>query len=546
MQYFDLGNYSWPVTTQFPVAQLWFDRGLAWVYGYNHEEAIVCFENALKEDPSCAMAHWGIAYAIGPNYNRWWFTYSSEERAEILETAHSSLQAADALKSDVTPLEAALIEALFTRYPTSADVEEFGPFNDAFGTAMRDIYKANPGNLDICTLYVEALMNRTPWQLWDLQTGEPAEGADTLEIVAAMDHVFETDPSAWSHAGLLHLYIHTLEMSPFPERALRHGDALGGLIPDSGHLWHMPTHVDVLCGNYQMVVERNQKASEANARYYAYRGGNNFYTFYRMHDYHFKIYGAMFQGQRSVALNTAEEMVRSIPESVIIELGDFLECFLSIKQHVQIRFGMWQDILAEPLPDKPEIYSYSIATLRYARTIALANLRRIDEAEAEKALFYEALAQVPESRRVVNNLASDVLKIAENMMLGELEYHKGNYEQAFSHLREAIHLDDTLEYDEPWGWMQPTRHALGALLMEQDQLEEAERVYRADLGLDKTLSRACQHPGNVWSLRGLMECLERRDETQELPHIRRSFEIAAARSEVPVKVSCYCRTVGIS
>ena len=146
----------------------------------------------------------------------------------------------------------------------------------------------------------------------------------------------------------------------------------------------------------------------------------------------------------------------------------------------------------------------------------------------------------------MNNLASDVLKIAENMMLGELEYHKGNYERAFSHLREAIHLDDTLEYDEPWGWMQPTRHALGALLMEQDQLEEAERVYRADLGLDKTLSRACLHPCNVWSLRGLMECLERRDEEQELPHIRRSFETAAARSEVPVKVSCYCRTVGIS
>ncbi|QIE48193.1 hypothetical protein G5B38_21555 (plasmid) [Pseudohalocynthiibacter aestuariivivens] len=546
MEYFDLGTYSWPVTTEFPVAQQWFDRGLAWIYGYNHEEAIVCFENALKEDPNCAMAHWGIAYAIGPNYNRWWFTYSPEERAEVLQQAHTALRSARALISAVSTLEAALIEALPARYPTSPDTDEFGPYNDAYGNEMRQVFKTYGDNLNVRALYVEALMNRTPWKLWNLQTGEPAENADTEEIIAAMDHAFATNPKAWEHAGLLHLYIHALEMSPHPERALRHGDALGGLIPDAGHLWHMPTHIDVLCGNYQMVVERNHRATLANAKFYSYRGGNNFYTYYRLHDYHFKVYGAMFQGQRSVALRTADEMTQTIPESVIIEHGDFLECYLSIKQHVRIRFGMWKDILAEPLPEKPEVYSYSMATLRYARTVALANLRRVEEAEAEMALFYEALEKVPKTRRVVNNLASDVLGIAEQMMLGELEYHKGNHELAFSHLRESIRRDDTLEYDEPWGWMQPTRHALGALLMEQGQLEEAESIYRADLGFDDTLSRACQHPGNVWSLRGLMECLERRREATELPHVRHSFEMAAARSEVPVKVSCFCRTAGIT
>lgn len=543
--YFDLGHHSWPVSTESNDAQIWFDRGLAWIYGYNHEEAIVCFENAIAADPNCAMAHWGVAYAIGPNYNRWWFTYTADEREAVIAKAWDALKQADALQDQANAPEAALIDALKTRYPTDPATSDFTPFDDAYAAAMRDVRQAYPDNLDVCALYVEALMNRTPWQLWNLQTGRPAENADTEELVAAMEHEFANTPEAWSHAGLLHLYIHALEMSPHPEKALRHGDALGGLIPDSGHLWHMPTHIDVLCGNYQMVVERNQKANDANAKFYALRGGDNFYTYYRLHDYHFKTYGAMFLGQRTLALKAAEEMTQTVPESAVEEHGDFIECYFSIKQHVQIRFGMWQDILDTPLPDNQTLYSYTTATLRYARTVALANLHRIDEAEAEKTLFYAALDAVPETRRVVNNLARDVLGIAEQMMLGELEYHKGNYDVAFAHLRESIRRDDTLEYDEPWGWMQPTRHALGALLLEQGHAEKAEAVYRADLGFDDTLSRACQNPGNVWALRGLMECLERRGDTVELPHVRRAFDLAAARSEVPVKVSCFCRTKGI-
>lgn len=291
-QYFDLGDYSWPVSTEFEVAQRWFDRGLAWIYGYNHEEAIVCFENALKVDPRLAIAYWGIAYAIGPNYNRWWFTYTPSERAEVLTQAHDALDKAMALKAGVTPLEAALIDALPLRYPADPNIDEFGPYNDAYADAMRDVRKAYPDSLDVCALYVEALMNRTPWKLWNLKSGKPADNADTEELIAAMEHEFDTRPDAWQHAGLLHLYIHAQEMSPHPEKALRHGDALEGVIPDSGHLWHMPTHIDVLCGNYQMVVERNQKAIEADEKFYEFRGGNNFYTYYRLHDYHFKVYGA--------------------------------------------------------------------------------------------------------------------------------------------------------------------------------------------------------------------------------------------------------------
>lgn len=540
--YFDLGNHTLPISTPSKAAQTWFDRGLAWVYGYNHEEAILCFQNALNEDPDCAMAHWGIAYAVGPNYNRWWFTFTPKERAAVLIEAHAHLRAAQALRDRVSGLEAALIDALMLRYPSEPSIDDFGPYDDAYADAMRGIRKAHPDSLDVCALYVEALMNRTPWKLWDLATGAAAVGADTEELVAVMDAEFETNPDAWSHAGLLHLYIHTLEMSPHPEKALRHGDALGGLIPDSGHLWHMPTHIDVLCGNYQMVLERNQKAIEANQKYYDLRGGDNFYTYYRLHDYHFKVYGAMFMGRKSVALAAADEMTRSVPETALRTHGDFLECYLTIKQHVHIRFGLWQSILDTPLPTDTALYSYSLATLRYARTVALANLHKLEEAEIEAQLFFDAVRDVPGTRRVVNNLARDVLGVAEQMMLGELEYHKGNYEKAFDHLRESIRRDDTLDYDEPWGWMQPTRHALGALLLEQGHVEEAEAVYRADLGLDGTLSRPCQHPSNIWSLRGLLECLERRGDTIEMTDIKRAFELAAAQSEVPVTVSCFCRT----
>ena len=249
----------------------------------------------------------------------------------------------------------------------------------------------------------------------------------------------------------------------------------------------------------------------------------------------------MFIAQPSIALATADELISTLPESVIRRHADFLECYVSIKQHVQIRFGLWHDILATPLPQDTALYSYTTAIMRYARTVALSNIARLDEAEKEKELFYQAVKAVPPTRRVINNSANDILMVAEQMMLGELAYHKGNYELAFDHLRRSIELDDNLEYDEPWGWMQPTRHALGALLLEQGQVEEAEAIYRADLGLDDTLSRACQHPSNVWSLQGLLECLERRGETTEARLLRRDFEIAAARAEIPIQASCFCR-----
>ncbi len=541
MTSYNLGSYSRKVTTGSAEAQRWFDQGLMWIFGYNHEEAIYCFEQALSHDAACAMAHWGIAYAIGPNYNHAWDTYDPDEKTDMLAKAAAALTAATGLVDRITPVEAELITALVQRYPQDPATEDFSAWHDAFADAMRKVHKDYPHDLEVCTIFAESMMNRTPWQLWDLKSGNIADNADTAEIINVIETALSDIEGAWDHAGLLHLYIHVMEMSPHPERALRQGDRLRQLAPDAGHLRHMPTHIDVLCGDYQNVVDRNGEAIVANRKYYKHRGADNFYSFYRAHDYHFRVYGAMFLGQPSVAHESADELADTLPASAISILGDFLECFISVKQHVQIRFGQWQDILDTPFPDDEKFYCYTTAVLHYARTVALANLGKLSEAEQSVRAFDAARAAVPESRLVVNNTADDVLRVAEQMMLGELEYHKGNHAAAFEHLRKSVELDDNLEYDEPWGWMQPTRHALGALLLEQGHYEEAEAVYRADLGLDSTLSRACQNPGNVWSLHGLHECLVKRGEKTEAAHIKLQLDKALARAEVTIRASCYCR-----
>ncbi len=542
MDYFDLGSYGREVTTTSSNAQCWFDRGLIWLYGYNHEEASACFERALRQDPGCLLAHWGIAYAAGPNYNRPWETFEPDEKVAALKDAHASLAAARAGVGALRPVEQALIEALATRYPDKPETDDFGPFNDAFADAMRAVHKTFPHDLDVCALFAEALMNRTPWQLWDLPTGEPAEGADTLEARAVLEAAFAELDGAWAHPGLLHMYIHLMEMSPHPEVALRHGDILHTLVPDAGHLIHMATHIDVLCGEYQNVVARNHQGIVADRKFLARNGPDYFYSVYRCHNYHFKVYGAMFLGQPQPALDAANELIDTLPETILRPLADWFESFISIKQHVFIRFGMWQSILDQVLPEDQELYCVTTAMMRYARTVALANTQQPALASAERDAFVAAYGQVPESRMLFNNTCRDILAVAEQMMLGELEYHQGNHETAFRHLRRAVELDDTLPYDEPWGWMQPSRHALGALLLDQGRFEEAEVVYRADLGLDQTLSRACQHPQNVWSLHGLNECLSRRGETVEALHIRQQLDRALARAEVPIRASCYCRS----
>ncbi|MER7479195.1 hypothetical protein ABTX60_16375 [Streptomyces sp. NPDC126510] len=539
--YYDLGTHRRPVTTSSPDAQLWFDRGLMWTYAFHHEEAVACFEKAAEADPDCAMAYWGIAYALGPNYNKPWEFFDGEELARTVERTHTAVERAHEKAARATPVEQALIGALRARYPQSQAVEDCSVWNEPYADAMRVVYALAPGDPDIATLHADAAMNLTPWQLWDLATGRPAEGARTTEARAVLEGALATE-AGYRHPGILHLYIHLMEMSPTPEQALTVADRLRGLVPDAGHLLHMPSHLDVLCGDYRQVVSANSDAIAADHRQ---AGAMNFYTLYRAHNHHFKIYGAMFLGQAQVALDTAAQLEAAIPEDLLRvqspPMADWLEAFLAMRVHVLIRFGRWTEILELPAPADPELYATTVAMRHYARGVALSATGEVDRAETERELFREAVSRVPETRMLFNNTCHDILAIASAMLDGELAYRKGEYDLAFAALERSIQLDDNLPYDEPWGWMQPTRHAYGALLLEQGRVAEAEAVYRADLGLDDTLPRPLQHPNNVWALHGFHECLLRSGKTGEAALVAHQLKLATALADVPVQASCFCR-----
>ena len=552
MTYFDLGDYTRTVTTASADTKLWFDRGLNWIYGFNHDEAICCFRKALAYDPNCAIAHWGIAYAAGPNYNMPWILRDPHSKSTTLAVAYDATEAALSLagpahSSNVTPVEAALIDTLPARYPQRDPIADQSGWDSNFTSAMRSVYKSFPDDRDVRAIFTEAILNETPWRMWDLSTGQPAHGAGTTEAMEVLESAFHNDPSSWEHPGLLHMYVHLMEMSPFPQRALRAGDKLRELAPDAGHLIHMATHIYVLCGSYVDVVTDNQRASVADRKYFQRVEGFNSYSMYRAHNLHFTIYGALFLGQYAPAMQAAQELIDTMPEQLLRmpapPMADLLEGFLSMKQHVLVRFGKWEEIIAQDLPEDRDLYCSTAAMMLYAKSVAHSALGQVAEAERSRAEFLAAKLRVPESRRVHNNLVRDLLAIAEEMLNGELEYRRGNYELAFTHLRQSMQLSDELPYDEPWSWMQPPRHALGALLLEQGRAQEAEGVYRADLGLDGKLARACQHPDNVWSLHGLDECLTRRGELVEAPLIKQRLDLALARSDVLVRASCLCRQI---
>ena len=545
--YYDLGRYGRLVTTESPDAQRWFDRGLVWCYGFHHEEAVRCFERAIDADPGCAMAHWGIAYALGPNYNKPWEAFDAAELTAGVARAHAAVRSAAEHAEGASPVERALIAALAQRYPAALPESDCSPWNDAYAAAMRAVYAEFTDDPDVAPLFAEALMNRTPWQLWDIELGVPADGADTLEILAVLERAMATDAASGRprHPGVLHFYVHAMEMSPHPERALHAADALRDLVPDSGHLRHMATHIDVLCGFYRDVVITNELAIAADLKFLEREGPLNFYTLYRCHNYHFKLYGAMFLGDPRAALEAADELAATLGEDLLRTasppMADWVEAFVPMRLHALIRFGLWHEIVAAPLPPDPALYCVTTAMLHYAKGVAHAALGEIAAAEDHERLFRAAQDRVPASRMLFNNTCVDILAVAAEMLAGEIAYRKGDFAEAFARLRRSVELDDALPYDEPWGWMQPTRHALGALLLEQGRVTEAEAIYRADLGLDGSISRPCQHPENVWSLHGYHECLRRLGKAAEAELVGPRLELALARATVPIGASCFCR-----
>ena len=532
---------------------------------YNHEEAIACFQKCTELDPDCAMAWWGIAYCLSSNYN--W--------SPGLGSGHDPIQQAMSLKDKCTELEQDLINALAERHseeardsadPSVLNMGNSPELNIAFADAMAPLYEKYRGNLDVTAIYVEALMNLKAWQLWDknTKTGEITPADDnTLLLVKVLEDAFESSDEAKVHPAICHLYCHALELSPFPERALPAADVLRTRMPGLGHLVHMPSHIDAWVGQWKEAIDCNIAAVEADDRYVEITGNESqFYKFYRMHNHHFVVWCAMFDGQYGTALKYARKAVDTLPAgdansgvqfmlAGVIPMGAiFLESYVTMPWHVMIRFGKWDEILNEPLHTDRDVFPAAIATQHYARGVAYASMGMVPEAEAEQVLFKEALQNPALAGRVLhNNLMYQepsegpcILLVNDAILDGEIEYRRqyiakengqdADFTVAFDHLRRGVDLSLNLAYNEPWGQMQPVRHILGALLLEQGEVEEAEEVYRADIELWKD---------NMWGLLGLKLCLEARGDTSgELEKVTSQFEERSSRADIIPAKTCFC------
>ncbi|MEH6631686.1 MAG: hypothetical protein V7776_12700 [Halopseudomonas aestusnigri] len=551
MDRFDLGALTREISTASPKAQYWFNYGLNWCFGFNHEEGVKCFQKALEYDPECVMAHWGVAYGSGPFYNLPWRHFSAAEANESTKLCFDHIKKAKSLGHKATELENTLVEALGFRFqkPHAVEPDEYDHWDDAYSDAMRRVHKRYPDDHEIMALFIEAMITRTPWKLWDVKKGVPAQGADTLEAMEVCERsiALADQEGKQIHPTIAHLHIHTMEMSNEPERAMRSADVLGTLCPDAGHMNHMPGHIYVLCGEYEKAKAASEKAIRADDIYVDYAGSFNFYTTAVCHDLHLMMYACMYLGQYQPAIAAAEKMCNTLSKDVLSvkgrpQLAMTMEGYYSMKMHVLVRFGRWQDIIDTAMPDDPDLYCVSTAMHYYAKAIAHAFQKDFEAADQEHDKFYASLKRIPESRKFFNNNALSTLGVAKKMLEGEIAYHKGNYEVAFEYLRESVRRDDNLEYTEPWAWMHPPRHALAALLMEQGHYTEAEQVYRIDLGLDDTLQRCAHHPNNVWALHGLVECLQKRGEIVELPLFESKLSLAMKKTDVAITSSCLCRT----
>lgn len=542
---FVLPPFSRDVTTSKPEAKRWVEDGFVWCYAFNHAEGERCFEKAIEIDPECCLAYWGLAFALGPNYNKPWKAFDHNDLRHTTLKGLEACRKAESLASKASPVERALAGTIRHRFPSDVtDTKNATKWNREYASAMIPVYSEFKDDLDIAALYADALMNLTPWSLWDVRTGKPAPGSEVLEIQAVLEKGLASK-GGYQHIGLLHAYIHVTEMSNEPEKGLLAAEYLRGLANEAGHLAHMPSHLDILIGDYRRAISANTKAVNADEKFVGLRGGGDFYTIYRMHDYHSLIYAAMFAGQYAVSMKAVEQMELAIPdEDLRIEsppMADWLETFRSVRPHILIRFGKWEEIIDTPLPKDQKLLCVTTATIHYAKGVAYAALGNVEEAAKQRELFLAARDRVPPTRSAYPNNCLDVLEVAEAMLDGELEYRRGNIELAFEHLRKSIDLDDDLHYAEPWAWMQPARHAYAALLMEQNRIEEAADVYRTDLGLNNKLYRARHHPNNVWALHGYHECAVKLGLDGEARIIKQQLKTAMAFVDVPIESSCYCR-----
>ena len=511
-----LGAHRRTITTDSQKAQQYFNQGLIWAYSFNHGEAIRSYREAARLDPDCAMAWWGVALCNGPTYNR---SKMSKKRSAA---AWDALQEALARIDNASPVERALIEALSHRYvkPCPEDRTEL---EQAYADAMARVWAAYPNDSDVGTLYAEAMMIQTPWKLYALDHA-PAE--NTPKILAALERVMEMYPD---HPGANHLYIHAVEASARPEQGLTAADRLCDMIPISGHLQHMPSHIYVKTGHWERAVVQNEKALSADATYRRLSPNPGVQHWYMMHNAHMLAYAAMMSGRERDAMAAARTMWKNVPDEALRELAPYFDKWMCSVYDVQKRFGRWDDILAESPP--PSFLPITNATWRASRAIAYAAKKDFENAEHEHEQFRRAKEAIPDDVKWGRNAAQKVLDVSDYFIAGEIALQKGDWTKAAELLEKSAAVEDTLGYGEPPQWLQPVRHTLGAVYLMSARYADAERAYREDLA---------EWPRNGWSLYGLSRALHGQGKINQAKKIDDQYRAAWTRADAPTTTSCKC------
>jgi tetratricopeptide (TPR) repeat protein len=505
-----LGDVHHPVSTANAEAQRFFDQGLAFIYAFNHDEAVRSFKRAAELDPQLAMAHWGVALALGSNYNL-------QADAEQQKAAYEAVQKALSLADRAAENERAYIEALAKRYAAEAQADR-RQLGLAYKGAMSEVVKRYPDDLDAATLYAESMMNLRPWQLWKAD-GTPAEG--TVEIVAVLEGVLRRNPN---HTGANHYYIHAIEASPNPERALPSASRLEHLAPAAGHLVHMPSHIYVRTGDYVAAAESNAEAIVADRAYLEKTGVRGVYPMmYYNHNIHFLASANGMNGNYAGAIKAARELEANVKPH--IEKMPMLEMFMPYATLTLARFRRWDEILREPAP-APEL-KLTTAIWRFARGLAHAGKGQTTEAAAELKALQDVIASLPADAPLGNSTARGVLQVAERMLAGKLALARGDKQAAIESLRKAVEAEDALSYNEPADWDLPAREPLGGALLMNNDNAGAEKVFRAEL---------MKHPRNGRALFGLIESLKRQGKSSSAQMVQSEFDKAWEKADTKLRV----------
>ena len=508
-----LGDLHHPVSTKNPQAQQFFDQGLRLIYAFNHDEAARSFQRAADLDPKLAIAYWGVAEAVGPNYN----DPASDDR---FLAAHQAIQKAADLSSGASPVEQAYIQAMALRFPADSKADRRRAA-EAYHDAMRDVAKKFPDDLDAATLFAESGMDLHPWGLWH-HDGTPEAG--TEEIVTTLESVIKRDPN---HMGAVHYYIHAVEASPSPERALAGANKLAAMAPAAGHLVHMPAHVYIRTGDYASAVKTNQEAAIVDRAYIKASGAQGLYPMmYYSHNLHFIAMCSAMNGDYAEAQKNAAMLAAHVGPHV----KDMppLEGFMTIPIAVDVRFHKWDEILKMPQPSAD--MKTTTVFWHFARGMALAAKGKISEAEVEHKAVAEAEANTPEDvvfAMPVNNKAKVVLAVARDVLGGKIALAKKDNAAAIALLQKAVAVQDSLKYSEPEDWFFPVRESLGAALLVNNDAAGAEKVFREDLD---------RHPRNPRSLFGLEQALKAQNRDYDAEFVQKQFQASWKGGPVQLKV----------